>query len=302
MASQVFLGGTVRQNLLTLQSTTSQAATAQSRLASGLKVASAIDDAVAYFTSKGLSDRAIDIGSRKAEIDQALSTVKTATQSTESIDAILKQLKGILISAKTATVSEKSTLQTQFNSLSAQINLLATDATYNGTNLVNSTATVLTVQFSALTTSRIQITGKELTVTNFLGVAASGAITYGASASLAASGIIYLGVATDISDGVMFTDGLASHFDNGVLKLNAAIDTVRAAAKALGGNVAFLQTRLDFSSQYAVTLTEGADKLRLADLNEEGANLVALQTRQQLALQSLAFAGQAEQAILTLFR
>ena len=302
MASQVFLGGTVRQNLLTLQSTTSQAATAQSRLASGLKVASAIDDAVAYFTSKGLSDRAIDISSRKAEIDQALSTVKTATQSTESIDAILKQLKGILISAKTATVSEKSTLQTQFNSLSAQINLLATDATYNGTNLVNSTATVLTVQFSALTTSRIQITGKELTVTNFLGVAASGAITYGASASLAASGIIYLGVATDISDGVMFTDGLASHFDNGVLKLNAAIDTVRAAAKALGGNVAFLQTRLDFSSQYAVTLTEGADKLRLADLNEEGANLVALQTRQQLALQSLAFAGQAEQAILTLFR
>ena len=286
MAGQVFLGGTVRQNLLTLQSTTSQAATAQSRLASGLKVASAIDDAVAYFTSKGLSDRAIDIGSRKAEIDQALSTVKTATQSTESIDAILKQLKGILISAKTATVSEKSTLQTQFNSLSAQINLLATDATYNGTNLVNSTATILTVQFSALTTSRIQITGKEL------------------NASIILTGTA--GVATDqaslLVGGTLFSTASATQFDDAILNVNAAIDTVRAAAKALGGNVAFLQTRLDFSSQYAVTLTEGADKLRLADLNEEGANLVALQTRQQLALQSLAFAGQAEQAILTLFR
>ena len=286
MAGQVFLGGTVRQNLLTLQSTTSQAATAQSRLASGLKVASAIDDAVAYFTSKGLSDRAIDISSRKAEIDQALSTVKTATQSTESIDAILKQLKGILISAKTATVSEKSTLQTQFNSLSAQINLLATDATYNGTNLVNSTATILTVQFSALTTSRIQITGKEL------------------NASIILTGTA--GVATDqaslLVGGTLFSTASATQFDDAILNVNAAIDTVRAAAKALGGNVAFLQTRLDFSSQYAVTLTEGADKLRLADLNEEGANLVALQTRQQLALQSLAFAGQAEQAILTLFR
>jgi hypothetical protein len=43
-------------------------------------------------------------------------------------------------------------------------------------------------------------------------------------------------------------------------------------------------------------------KLRLADLNEEGANLLALQTRQQLGIQSLAFAGQSEQSILGLFR
>ncbi len=41
---------------------------------------------------------------------------------------------------------------------------------------------------------------------------------------------------------------------------------------------------------------------RLADLNEEGANLLALQTRQQLGIQSLAFAGQSEQSILGLFR
>ncbi|MBT5297697.1 MAG: flagellin-like protein, partial [Rhodospirillaceae bacterium] len=53
---------------------------------------------------------------------------------------------------------------------------------------------------------------------------------------------------------------------------------------------------------YVNTLTAGAGKLTLADLNEEGANLLALQTRQQLGIQSLAFAGQSEQAILGLFR
>ena len=66
--------------------------------------------------------------------------------------------------------------------------------------------------------------------------------------------------------------------------------------------VTFLNTRLDFSQSYVDTLETGADKLTLADINEEGANLVALQTRQQLALQALSFAGQNERAVLSLFR
>ena len=70
----------------------------------------------------------------------------------------------------------------------------------------------------------------------------------------------------------------------------------------LGANVAILNTRLDFTAAYVNTLTAGAGKLTLADLNEEGANLLALQTRQQLGIQSLAFAGQSEQSILGLFR
>jgi flagellin-like hook-associated protein FlgL len=297
MPSQVFLGGSVRQNLLTLQSTTATANTTQSRLASGLKVASAIDDAVAYFTSKGLSDRAADISVRKGEIDQALSTVATAVQAAESVDSILKQLKGVLVTAKTATAAEKAALQLQFNSLSSQINLLATDATYNGTNLVNSSTTTLTVQFSALTTSVVTITGKNLNYSVIFG------LTSVTAEPNAASILVHTAVAGAASlVAVPFSDATNAAFDAGIATLNTAIDTTRAAAKSLGGNVAFLQTRLDFSAQYAVTLTQGADKLRLADLNEEGANLVALQTRQQLGFQALAFAGQAEQSILTLFR
>ncbi len=72
--------------------------------------------------------------------------------------------------------------------------------------------------------------------------------------------------------------------------------------KTLGSNVALLQTRLDFTDNYVNTLQTGADKLTLADLTEEGANLLALQTRQQLGIQALSFAGQAEQGILALFR
>ncbi|SCA57859.1 hypothetical protein MTBPR1_70131 [Candidatus Terasakiella magnetica] len=84
--------------------------------------------------------------------------------------------------------------------------------------------------------------------------------------------------------------------------LDSALTTLRSKAQNLGSNVALLQTRLEFTEEYVNTLQSGGDKLTLADLNEEGANLLALQTRQQLGIQALSFAGQAEQGILGLFR
>ncbi len=93
-----------------------------------------------------------------------------------------------------------------------------------------------------------------------------------------------------------------SAFDNGFNTLQVAIDKVQSAAQTLGGNVSFLQTRLTFTTQYETTLSTGSGKLTLADVNEESANLVTLQTRQQLALQALSIATQSEQAVLKLFR
>jgi flagellin-like hook-associated protein FlgL len=48
-------------------------------------------------------------------------------------------------------------------------------------------------------------------------------------------------------------------------------------------------------------LKSGADNLVLADTNEEGANLLALQTRQQLSSTALSLASQADQQVLRLF-
>ncbi len=78
--------------------------------------------------------------------------------------------------------------------------------------------------------------------------------------------------------------------------------TLRSQAQAIGSNVALLNTRLDFTNNYVNLLTQGSGKLTLADLNEEGANLLSLQTRQQLGIQALSFAGQNERAVLSLFR
>ena len=96
--------------------------------------------------------------------------------------------------------------------------------------------------------------------------------------------------------------GFTTELNDRITNLDSALTTLRSRTQTLGANVAVLNTRLDFTKAYVSTMTAGAGKLTLADLNEEGANLLALQTRQQLGIQSLAFAGQSEQSILGLFR
>lgn len=86
-----------------------------------------------------------------------------------------------------------------------------------------------------------------------------------------------------------------------ISQLDGALTELRTQAQTLGSNVALLNARLDFTENYVNTLQGGADKLTLADINSEGANLLALQTRQQLGIQSLSLAAQAEASILSLF-
>lgn len=304
--ADITLTATTRNNLLSLQGTTDLANRTQNRLATGLKVASAIDDAAAFFASKSLSDRAADFTDRKSEISQGISSLKAATTATESADKILKQLKGIVISARTADATTRADLTSQFNDLAGQLNTLLEDASYQGTNLVNSTGNSLTVRFSSSTSAELQINGRDLRASAVLSLNSAA----GTNVSAALLGISDAGITAGFSDlsdigtaGVFSSQAAANAaLDAVVSVLDSAVSTVRAAASNLGSNITFLQTRLDFTTNYVNSLTEGSDKLSLADLNEEGANLVALQTRQQLALQALNFAGQSNQQVLSLFR
>ncbi|MCW0183396.1 flagellin [Zavarzinia sp.] len=298
--SDIHLTSTSRANLLSLQDTTNLANRTQGRLSTGLKVASALDDAVAYFQSKNLTDRTADLTERKDGIDQGISSLKSALNSTQSAETILKQIKGVAISAKTADTETKADLTAQFSDLLNQLNSLLGDASYQGTNLVNSTAQNLTVRFSEVTSAEVVVNSRDLR--------AGALITVGGTAGAAGSVILagFLTGAGSAGAAAGFSDIAASKLittiDTITDSLDTAISKVRAATASLGSNVTLLQTRLDFTKNYINTLTEGSDKLTLADLNEEGANLVALQTRQQLALKALSFAGQSEQNVLQLFQ
>lgn len=286
--ADITLSASVRSNLLSLGNTTDLINKTQTRLATGLSVASPIDDAVAYFQSKALNDRAADFEEKKSGIDQGISTLKTALTAVDAIDKLVKQMKGVVLSAKSATDAERKDLAAQFNDLATQVNELAADASYQGLNLVDSTTAKLTVSFSDTSTAKLTVDGVNLAASKLLTAAA-------AAATVIASEL----VGTTWSS---VSDTQLSMFDAAIDELDGALTTLRSNAKTLGSNVAVLQTRLDFTKAYTNNLTEGAGKLNLADLNEEGANLVALQTRQQLGIQALQFAGTAEQSVLQLFR
>jgi flagellin-like hook-associated protein FlgL len=89
--------------------------------------------------------------------------------------------------------------------------------------------------------------------------------------------------------------------DNSLSMLDAAKIKLQGSASALNNNLDIITTRLDYTKSFADVLSEGANKLVQADQNEEGANMLQLQTRQQLGTISLSLANQAQQAILRLF-
>lgn len=275
-AQQINLTAAARANLLSLQGTAKLIGRTQERLATGLKVNSALDDAQAFFQARALSNRAADLASVKDGIDQGVSALKATVQAIEAITALVEQIRGLAQAAKseatdTQGTSNRSSFALQARNLATQINNLVNDASYQGINLLASVPSNLEVNFNETSAVELSITGATLH---------AGALS----------------ISTTTSD---FATNGAINAD--LTKLDSALSTLRTEAARFGANNTLLSTRLDFTSRFVNTLNEGAGKLTLADLNEESANLLALQTRQQLAINSLGLAAQAEQSVLSLF-
>ena len=303
--AEIALTSAQRSALLTLQNVADLSDRTQTRLSTGRKVNSVVDDAVAFFQGKALTDRASDFNIRKDGIDQGISSLTSGLNALEAVDSLLKQLKGVVEAAKSQTTAERTTSNTTFREIGSQIAQLIEDASYQGLNLISSTGSTLDIAFSVRTASRIQITGFDLNASvqgsaNMLFTGSGASVVFGSALSFV--GLTGIGVTVSSFTGIGLDNSAISNADNAIASIDNAITRVRSVSAQLGSNVAILQTRLDFTSQYTNTLEGGSDKLTLADLNEEGANLVALQTRQQLGIQSLSIAGQQQQAILALLQ
>lgn len=306
MADEVVLTSAVRGNLLALQNTTGLIDRTQGRLATGLSVDSAIDDPLKFFQAKSLLNRANDLTSRKDGIGQGISTLETVVEATEAIETLVQQIKGTVDAARSQTKAQREEAQIQVQELVTQIQKLVEDATFQGLNLLNSTASKLTVRFSDKDDSKLEVDGVDFNASQFyLNSAGTSSLSFNATAGASIT-VSRLGFIDQLSTYSLSLASILASFNEqanlAITRLDQTIENVRAKSATIATNVSILQVRLDFTDNYVNILTEGADKLRLADLNEEGANLLALQTCQALGIQSLAFAGQAEQAILGLFQ
>jgi flagellin-like hook-associated protein FlgL len=177
---------------------------------------------------------------------------------------------GLSSSAISGSSSTRTTLQSNYNSLLTQIDQLASDASYNGVNLLNGSN--LTVNFNETGTSKLTISG----------------VNYNSSG---------LGLSQIAAGGFQTTSTITT----AQTAIKTAISSVRAQTETFGTNSSTIQTRQDFEKNMINTLQTGADNLVLADQNQESANLLTLQTRQQLEVSALSIANQANQSVLKLF-
>lgn len=273
MATDVTLTSAIRTNLLSLQKTASLISRTQDRLSTGRKVNSSLDNAQAFFKSAGLNNRATDLANLKDTMDQSISQMKAATQGIDGLTKLVEQAKALAVAAQSTTdTAQQTKLASSYNKLVTQINDLAYDSSFGGKNLVNGTSASLVVVFDEFSSHKLTISGVRLD----------------------ASGMTMMTIAA-----ANWTD--SSTIESGIAQIDAGLKSLRAEAETFGTNNAVLSIRLDFTKNLINTLEDGAAKLVNADINEESANLLSLQTRQQLGITALSLANQSEQSILKLF-
>lgn len=391
--ADVVLSGAIRSNLLSMQNTSKMLDETQLRLATGLRVRSAIDSPTSYFTAQGLNNRASDLNNLLDAMGQGVQTLQAADDGIKSILKLVDSMKavanqaletkiksatitgnqtgapltggvalsglGALVAGNTITITVGEVTETvtigaasgnvatvqdlidwanntfdgdeplaasltpegqlqlegkngrdvtvtaaagvtevsltgllgtrtsategvnrdkyerDFNNLRDQIADLANDAHYKGVNLLK--GDILSVFFNADQTSKLDIEGVEMTPEGLLNI---GEVT-------TASG----------NHGFQLDTGIKAFVDT----LNSATNVLRQQASTFGANLGVVQIRQDFTSALINTLETGASNLTVADTNEEGAKMLALQTRQQLGTTALSLANQAEQGVLRLF-
>jgi flagellin-like hook-associated protein FlgL len=174
-------------------------------------------------------------------------------------------------SATTSVVNPKrAELVDTYNDMLTQIDDLTKDAGFNGVNLLNGDK--LSVLFNEDGSSNLDIDGVTDTAAG-LGLTALATTAFDANTSINAT----------------------------LDKLKGALDTLRTQASQFGSNLSIIETRQDFTKNMINVLETGASNLTLADTNEEAANVLALQTRQQLSSTALSLSSQADQNVLRLF-
>ena len=170
-------------------------------------------------------------------------------------------------SMKTRYQSSAAKSDKQYNKLINQYDELMNDASYKGINLLKGND--LSVMFNEDRSSSLTVDGADMS-SSALGLTTFEWQTQG-----------------DIAQSLA--------------EIAGALSSIRSFTTELGNNYSILTTRQNFTDSLINVLTEGADNLTLADMNSESATMLALQTRQQLAVNALSLASEATREILKLF-
>ncbi len=252
----------------------------QSRINTGLKVASAKDNAAVYSIAQKQRSELSGLSAVNSSLNAAKSTIDVALAASEAVSELLIQLRGKAVAAADSSVAtaEKLKYDDEYQQLVSQIDSVVTNAEFNGKNIVKSTPDNMV--------ALIAIPGGGVTV------ASSSIKIDGVDISTASTGL-------DLKAGDIKTAATASA---ALAKIATAEAKVSTFLSKLGAGAKRIDIQQNFMSKLSDAIEVGIGNLVDADLAKESAKLQALQVKQQLGLQALSIANQAPGAVISLFR
>jgi flagellin len=263
--------------LQNLNSTQADLMTTQSRINTGLKVASAKDNGAIWAIAQNQRATSSALNAVRDSLQRGQSTVDVALSAGGSVSDLLLQMKAKALAASDTTLdaASRTALNDDFKSLRDQITKAVSNADFNGANMIKNAGATVMALANADGTSKITVAAQDLSL--------------GGTGALSA-------IATTASIG---TQTIATAM---IATVNTAIANVSTALSKLGTGSTALASHLTFIGKLQDTIDAGVGNLVDADLAKESARLQALQTKQQLGIQALSIANQSSSVLLGLFR
>lgn len=271
--------------LQTLRTIDSQMSTTQSRISSGMKVASASDNAAYWSISTTMKTESSSLSVVGEALGLGSSLADIASTATQSLLDLMGKVRDRVVAAGEST-NDKDKIQTELAQLYTQMTNTVDAASFNGQNWLKATDKA-NAPLGATTNVLSGVTGGVL---NFVEVALE---TGGNNTSEVVTTVTSLTRAS-LADGTTLAATLAT--------IDAAITDLTSLGATFGAASARIDIQKDFISNLTDAIDRGVGSLVDADMNEESTRLKALQTQQQLAVQSLSIANSSSEQILQLFR
>jgi flagellin len=255
-----------------LSSVNSRLNTVQNQVSTGLKVASAIDDASSFAIAQGIRGSIKAYAAVSQGIANARGVATVSLAGATAISDLLGDIQAKITQGENAgnTTTQQAILNADFQNLIAQVNTFIVNATYNGKNLLSGSSTSINVIAN--------IDGSTLTLRSN----SSFAVT---SSALGAQ---------NISSTLLAAQALSS-----LLLASAQISTVLGNLGADTKSINFQDT---FISQLSDATNVGLGSIVDADLARASSQLQALQVQQQLSIQTLNIANGNPRNLISLFR
>ena len=290
--------------LQTLQNISGNLQSTQQAVSSGLRISKASDNAAYWSIATSMKSDNSAIGAVSDALGLGAAKVDTASTAVTSAIDVVGQIKNKLATAMEPSVDKKS-VQEEISQLQQQLQSVAQSASFNGENWVmaadKGSASVVS-SFIRGTNGTVSVSSTSYE----FNTGATGNVLFGANAS----GTI------NTSAGILGTKGSNGYsvFSLDISKMtggqiSSALNLVQTALNSMtsmNSKLGSISSRIDLQTSFASSLSDsiqsGVGKLVDADMEQESSKLSALQTQQQLAIQSLSIANSSTQSILSLFR